>query len=107
MEEYKIYLNNNKNLNKLVKEENNDYLSEDEFLNIKNDNIYNNDIIDSDSIEDSSESEKNDSTDCNLKNDKDEDRDSHDDDGDDHKHIDKNKISKLQVKKNIYPKKKQ
>ena len=63
-----------------------------------NDNIYNNDIIDSDSFKDSSESEKNDSKNCNLNNDKDDDRDSYDEDGDNNKHIDKNKINKLQVK---------
>ena len=50
MKEYKFYLNNNENLNKFVNEENIDYSSEDDFLNIKNDIIYNNDIIDSDSF---------------------------------------------------------
>ena len=39
MKEHKIYLNNNKNLNKSVHEENKDNRSEDEFLNINNDNI--------------------------------------------------------------------
>ena len=41
----------------ILKNENNDYLSEENFLDIKNDIIYNNDIIDTDSIKDSSENE--------------------------------------------------
>ena len=105
MKEYKFYLINNKALNRFVNEENNDYFSEDDFLNIKNDNIYNNDIIDSDSLKEFSESEKNNSTHSNLNNDKDGDNDSHSEDEDDNKHIEKNKINKLQVKKIIYPKK--
>ena len=37
--------------------------------------------------------------DCNLNNDKDDDRDSYGEDGDDNKHIDKNKINKLHLSK--------